>query len=82
VDAQRLLWWRKRLEATGDERSARGGAVPPALTFIPATLVSTASAASVTVRLPGGVCVEIGDPAAVPAAWIAAVVAELGKVAS
>jgi len=58
------------------------GGASPGLKFIPATLVPRASAASVTVRLPGDVCIEIGDPAAASATWIAGLVAELGKVAS
>ena len=82
VDSQKLLWWRKRLEETGDGQSARAAAAPTALTFIPATLVPTASAVSVTVRLPCGICLEMTDTAAVPATWIASVVAELGKLAS
>jgi len=40
------------------------------------------SGASVTVRLPGGICVEVADPARTPASWIAAVVGELGKVSA
>lgn len=78
VDAQRLLWWRRRLEAGG---GARVAPKEKSLTFVPATLVSAASVAAVTVRVAGGVCVEIADPAAAPAAWIAAVVGALGKVA-
>lgn len=83
IDAQRLLWWRKRLGSTSDVRSAPAGAPPsPALTFIPATVVSPALGAAVTIRLPGGVCVEVQDPAAVPAIWIGGVAAELAKAGS
>jgi hypothetical protein len=71
LNAQRLLWWRKRLE-TSQER-----ALAP-LTFIPAQLTGTATATTV-VRLPGGVVVEVADAAAVPAAWIAALAAELKR---
>jgi transposase len=80
IDAQRLLWWRKRLEAT--DGGARSAPTSKSLAFIPATLVPTESAVAVTVRLVDGTCIEVADPAAAPAAWVAAVVAALGKVAT
>jgi len=80
IDAQRLLWWRKRLEAGVDAPSATTPPATAELTFIPATIVPSGPAAAVRLRLSGGVCLEIGDAAAVSPAWVAAVVAELGKV--
>lgn len=83
IDAQRLLWWRRRLEAASDEQSSRPVTAPSAaLTFIPTAVLPTASPAPVTVRLPGGICVEIRDPVAAPPAWVTKVVAQLAKVAS
>ena len=70
TNPQRLNWWRKRLE-TSD-----AGALAP-LTFIPA--VVTGAAAATVVRLPGDVVLELGDPAAVPASWVAALAAELKR---
>jgi len=81
IDPQRLLWWRRRLEAAGDRRPAPAGA-GTALTFIPATVVSPASGSAVTIRFPGGVCVEVQVPAAVPANWLGDLAAELAKASS
>jgi hypothetical protein len=69
LNAQRLLWWRKRLEVAGET------ALAP-LRFIPAEVTGLAAAAAV-VRLPGGIAVELVDVAAVPTMWIAALAAEL-----
>jgi transposase-like protein len=82
LDPQRLLWWRRRLETTGGDLS------PPteetstsALTLIPTTVVSPAPSASITVRLPRSVRIEIADPTLVPPTWIAVLLAELRKAA-
>jgi transposase-like protein len=72
VNAQRLSWWRKRLENAG--AGAPAATVAP-LTFITATL---SGLARVTVRLPGGVEVE-GDVAAIQTGWVVALARELGK---
>jgi hypothetical protein len=77
-DAQRLSWWRKRLEGgegtKADESATR---------FIPATLVETlvarpAREAAIVVRLGGEVTVEI-DSAAVSPSWLAALLGELSR---
>jgi hypothetical protein len=71
VNAQRLKWWRKRIEAgTG----TTGASVAP-LAFIPAAVVGTAR---VALRLPGGVELE-GNVAAIPVEWVAALARELGR---
>lgn len=72
VNAQRLSWWRKRLENRGVSSAA--ATVAP-LTFIPAAV---SGLARVALRLPGGVEVE-GDIAAIPTGWVAALARELGK---
>jgi hypothetical protein len=70
ASAQRLSWWRKRLEKADASKLAP-------LTFIP---VEVAGAAVATVvRLPGGVALELMDATAVPAAWIAALATELKR---
>lgn len=74
----RLRWWKTRLgDWGGDVSPARAPA------FIPAVVrevVETASAsAPVTVRLPGGVVVEVADPASVPSKWLTAVVSRLSR---
>lgn len=70
LNAQRLLWWRKRLKPSAEP------ALAP-LTFIPAEV--TCAAAAAVVRLPGGITVELADVAAVPTGWIAALAAELKR---
>jgi hypothetical protein len=70
VNAQRLKWWRKRMEAGGRET----GSVAP-LTFIPAAVVGSTR---VALRLPGGVELE-GNVAAIPVEWVAALARELGQ---
>lgn len=70
VKAQRLSWWRKRLEA-----GARPATVAPLVAFIPAVVTGSAR---VAVRLPGGVELE-GDVAALPAEWVAALARALGR---
>ena len=69
VNAQRVSWWRKRLDATGADATAAP------LAFIPAAVTS---AARVALRLPGGVELE-GDIAAIPAEWVAALARALGR---
>ena len=82
LDAQRLFWWRKRLENAGDLLPPRTEQKPTSsLTLIPTTVVSTARCASVTVRLPRGARIEVADPALVSPAWIAELVAQIRKVA-
>ena len=78
LDGSRLRWWKTRLgDWGGDVSPARAPA------FIPAVVrevVETANAsAPVTVRLPGGVVVEVADPASVPSKWLAAVMSGLSR---
>jgi len=69
LNAQRLFWWRKRLDAQ------RATSVAP-LTFVPA-ISSAATGGRLLVRLPGGIEVEGPEAAALPAAWVAALAREL-----
>jgi transposase-like protein len=71
TDEQRLSWWRKRLEKTGETT-----ALAP-LTFIPAELTGVSPAA--VVRLPGDVVLELADVSAVPTSWVAALASELKR---
>jgi transposase-like protein len=68
--AKRLYWWRRRLATEPAELTA--------LSLVPATVTdrAVAAAAAITIRLPNGIGIEA--PGATPA-WIAAVVAELGR---
>jgi hypothetical protein len=72
VSAQRLSWWRKRLERSGPSTPV---ATMAPLAFIPAAVPSSAR---VALRLPGGVEVE-GDIASIPAEWVAALARALGR---
>ena len=69
---KRLYWWRRRLATEPAELTA--------LSLVPATVTDEAAAvdaaAAITIRLPNGIGIEA--PGAT-AAWIAAVVAELGR---
>jgi hypothetical protein len=79
LGVERLRWWKKRL---GDWSEPQGGTQGPAL--VPMVLSEPAPAverdkASVVVRLPGGLVVEVTEPAAVSAQWLAAVVSQLSR---
>ena len=67
---ERLYLWRKRFAAEIAEPAR-------ALTFVPATVLSTN--AEVVVRLPNGVLLEIANASP---SWIAAVVSELTRSSS
>jgi hypothetical protein len=60
VNLQRLSWWRKRLT------KARR---PQTVTFIPAAVSRVFP--GITLRLPGGVAIEVADTTALPARWVA-----------
>ena len=75
VNVQRLSWWRKQLEERGHAGRRRRKRGASAVSFIPA--VVSASPAAAVLRLPRGVEVEVANAAAVPAAWLAAVVEAL-----
>ena len=62
--APRLYWWRKRLQSS----------MTPALSLVPASIISTG--ASVTIRLPGEVAIEVANASP---RWVAAIVAELTR---
>jgi transposase-like protein len=67
VNAERLRWWHKRLDADKDN--------PATLTFIPAVVSGQRS--PVVLRLPHGIEVEVADVTAVPPQWLVAVVRAL-----
>lgn len=79
LGVERLRWWKKRL---GDWREPQSGTQRPAL--VPMVLSESAPAVAagktpVVVRLPGGLVVEVAEPAAVSAQWLAAVVSQLSR---
>jgi transposase-like protein len=81
VTAQRIAWWRDRLdlhESRGGE-SARSPAIATTSVadFIPALLRPAAGGGGeglVTVRIGRDIAVEIADPALVPAEWISVLI--------
>ena len=73
VNAERLRWWQKRITADAATKTVATAVAP--MSFIPAAVVGSER---VAVRLPRGVELE-GDAAAIPAAWVAALVRELVK---
>lgn len=74
----RLRWWKTRLgDWDGDESPARVPAFIPAVTR--EVVESASTSTRVTVRLPGGVVVEVADPVSVPSEWLMAVVSGLSR---
>ena len=63
VNEQRLWWWRKRLAEQ---------ALPKAVSFIPAVVPSVPENAVITLRLPGGIAVEVRGTTALPVEWLSA----------
>ena len=73
LNAQRLFWWRKRLEEDVVQQ--------PRVRLIPADVVGLAEAAhpkAVVIRIAGGVAIEV-DSDAVSPSWVAALVRELAE---
>ena len=64
VTAPRLYWWKKRLAAPATAR----------LSLVPATIVM--SEASIAIRLPGDVKIEVANASP---SWVAAIVTELTR---
>ena len=77
MNAQRLLWWRKRLgewehEGRAPRRSAR-------VRLVPAVLAADPRAPAAVVRLGAHVTVEISEVSSVPASWVASLARELAR---
>jgi Transposase len=86
LSAARLFRWRKRLESGADllsEGSGIGQDGEPKMRFLPMVAVGSREqgAPAVSVRLGKGLVLEVADPRAVPASWIAEVVKALEKKA-
>ena len=64
VTAPRLYWWKKRLVTSAG----------PTLSLVPATIVTRE--ATIAIRLPGDVTIEVANASP---SWVAAIVAELTK---
>lgn len=69
VSAPRLYWWRQRLRATTPAAEPR-----PEIRLAPATIISTA--ATVELRLPNGIVVEVTGASP---SWMAAMIVELTR---
>ena len=85
--ASRLKWWLKRMGEWSIP--TRSSSTQDVSKFVEARVVAGAvperveagrADARVVVHAPGGVRVEVVDPAAVPAEWVAAMVRELRRV--
>ena len=75
---QRLRWWRDRLAQWSGEASSGFARLVPAVAF-PAKVAAASPVVPVTLDLPGDLRVEVGDVAAVPPEWLAALVRELRR---
>jgi hypothetical protein len=78
--AERVRWWSKRL---GDWGPAKGEEV---LQFAPVVVrdlrpIAATPGGGVSLRLAGGVVIEVADVATVPAAWVSALVKGLARPA-
>jgi hypothetical protein len=66
VSAPRLYWWRRRLP--------KASAVAPSLSLVPAKIVMRTDAASIVIRLPSGITIEMANASP---SMVAAIVSEL-----
>ncbi|HZO37598.1 MAG TPA: hypothetical protein VFE97_00120 [Methylomirabilota bacterium] len=71
----RLYWWKKRLPVD-THPGGRVAASSSLLTLVPASVVPTANATMVAIRLRDGVAIEI---AGASPSWVAAIVVELER---
>lgn len=79
---ERIRWWRMRLgEWQGPAAEARRQ-LAPVVVVGDGAAAAAAPVASVTVRAPGDVAIEIADVGAVPAEWLSALVAGLARRAA
>lgn len=71
VTAPRLYYWKKRLGSAGPMER-------PALSLVPATVVSTSTAPVTAIRLPNGIELDVANASP---SWVAALVAALARSA-
>lgn len=80
LNGSRLAWWKTRLgDWCGNLSPARAPAFIPAVVRELVEAATPSATAPVTVRVPGGVAVEVADPASVSPAWLTAVVSGLSR---
>jgi hypothetical protein len=72
LTSNRLRWWKQRLAGV-EARAVTGPR------FVPAVVTQVSMGAPVVVHAAGGVSIEVGDVASVPAQWLGAVVRELAR---
>ena len=68
MSAPRLYWWRRRLPTAG--------AAAPAMSLVPAKIVTRSEAAAIVIRLPSGVAIEMANASP---SLVAAIVSELER---
>jgi hypothetical protein len=79
IGAERLRWWKKRLGDWSEKAgSAETTVLVPMVLPEPAPAVA-AGKAPVVVRVPGGMVVEVADPAGVSAEWLVMLVSQLSR---
>ena len=84
LTAQRIAWWRERLGKLSKVAPARRRAVRAPLRFVPAVLrepPAWSGSAAITIRMSGGVAMEIADPAQVSAQWLSTLIRQCGESA-
>lgn len=81
LTAQRIAWWRDRLGKLSSAVPAGQVANAP-LRFVPAVLRESpagSGSAGVTIRVRGGVEVEIADPTQISPQWLATLIRQCGE---
>lgn len=68
LSAPRLYWWKKQLTSRQADQ---------ALSLVPATIVTRTREASIAIRLPGNVTIDVTSASP---SWVAAIVAELARL--
>lgn len=83
LTAQRIAWWRERLGKLTEAVPRKAATAP--LCFVPTMLGNSPAGyggALVTIRMRGGVEMEIVDPAQVSPQWLSALIRQCGESAS
>jgi hypothetical protein len=79
LGAERLRWWRKRLGDWSEKEEGERQALVPVVLSEPVPVVAEGRTPVVVVRMPGGMVVEVAEPSAVSAEWVAGVVSQLSR---
>ncbi len=77
IGAQRLRWWRDRLEAPSGRAADHCASTPNLVPAIVTAPLLSVGGAQVALRMEGGLTVEIADVHTVPAEWVGELIAAI-----